>query len=194
VARASLGRQRVEPNGPWGRDREGIAFPVEGRSDGLASRPLDCSAFKRTGGAALITTEQTAREKERLPRGWGRFGKAVDYLAEISVADETLLSTCVALNPQFKHSTVTLAGALLELTRATNVILAATDQRLVVVPTGTAGGPRGHYAIPYAGLEIASQGKKDLTLRWSEGEVHFRGAAKQQLPDFLDVVAGRLSS
>ena len=142
----------------------------------------------------MITSEQTARERERLPRGWGRFGKALDYLEEISDPDETLLSTCVALNPQFKHSHVTLTGGLLELTKATNVILAATDQRLVVVPTGAAGGPRGHYAIPYAGLEIASQGKKDLTLRWSEGEVHFRGAAKQQLPDFLDVVTARLSS
>jgi hypothetical protein len=142
----------------------------------------------------LITSEQTARERDRLPRGWGRFGKAVNYLVEISDPDETLLPTCVALNPTFKHTTITLAGGLLELTKATNVILAATDQRLVVVPTGAAGGPRGHYAIPYAGLEIESQAKKDLTLRWSEGEVHFRGAAKQQLPDFLDVLTARLSS
>jgi len=142
----------------------------------------------------LITSEQTAREKERLPRGWGRFGKAVDYLQEISDPDESLLSTCVALNPKFTHTAITLAGGLLELTKATNVILAATDQRLLVVPTGAAGGPRGHYAIPYPGLQVNSEGKKDLTLRWSEGDVHFRGAAKQQLPDFLDVVTARLSS
>jgi hypothetical protein len=142
----------------------------------------------------LITPEETTRERGRLPRGWGRFGKAVDYLAEVSDPEETLLSTCVALNPTFKHKTITLAGGLLELTKATNVILAATDQRLIVVPTGAAGGPRGHYPIPYAGLEIVSQSKKDLTLRWPEGEVHFRGAAKQQLPDFLEVVTARLSS
>jgi hypothetical protein len=73
------------------------------------------------------------------------------------------------------------------------VVLAATDQRLLVVPTGAAGGPRGHYAIPYSELQITSQGKKDLTLRWSAGDVHFRGAAKQQLPDFLDVVTARIS-
>jgi hypothetical protein len=142
----------------------------------------------------VITSEQTAREKARLPRGWGRFGKAVDYLVELSDPHETLLSTCVALNPTFKHTTVTLGGGLLELTKATNVILAATDQRLFVVATGAAGGPRGHYAIPYAGLELVSQAKKDLTLRWSEGEVHFRGAAKQQLPGFLEVLTAHLSS
>ena len=63
----------------------------------------------------MITSEQTAREKERLPRGWGRFGKAVDYLQEISDPDESLLSTCVALNPKFTHTAITLAGGLLEL-------------------------------------------------------------------------------
>jgi hypothetical protein len=142
----------------------------------------------------LITSEQIAREKARLPRGWGRFGKAIDYLAELSNPDETLLSTCVALNPNFKHTQVTLVGGLLELTQATNVILAATDERLVVVPTGAAGGPKGHHEIPYAGLELVSQAKKDLTFRWSEGEVHFRGAAKQQLPGFLEVLTPHLSS
>jgi hypothetical protein len=141
----------------------------------------------------LITPEEVARERERLPRGWGRFGKAVDSLPEISDPDESLLSTCVALNPKFKHTAITLTGGLLELTKATNVVLAATNQRLIVVPTGAAGGPRAHYTIPYSGLEITSQAKKDLTLRWSEGEVHFRGAAKQQLPDFLDVLNTRLS-
>ena len=129
-----------------------------------------------------------------MPRGWGRFGKAIDSLTELSNPDESLLSTCVALNPTFKHTKVGLVGGLLELTKATNVILAATDQRLVVVPTGAAGGPKAHYEIPYAGLELVSQAKKDLTLRWSEGEVHFRGAAKQQLPGFLEVLTAHLSS
>jgi Bacterial PH domain len=142
----------------------------------------------------MITSEQTARERGRLPRGWGRFSKAVDHLVEISDPDETLLSTCVALNPTFKHRTVTLAGGLIELTDATNVVIAATDQRLVVVATGAAGGPRGHYAIPYAGLEIADHSKKDLTLRWPDGEIHFRGAAKQQLPELLAAITAQLSS
>jgi hypothetical protein len=142
----------------------------------------------------VITAEQTAREKARLPRGWGRFGKAVDYLAELSDPDETLLSTCVALNPTFKHTTRTLGGGLAELAMATNVILAATDQRLVVVPTGAAGAPRGHYAIPYRGLELVSQAKKEVTLRWAEEEVRFRGASKQQLPEFLEMLTAHLST
>lgn len=137
----------------------------------------------------MITSEQTEREKARLPRGWGRFGKAVDYLIEVSEPDETLLSTCVALNPTFKHATARPIGGLLELTKSTNVILAATDHRLVVVPTGAAGGPKEPYVIPYQGLEIVAQAKKDLTLRWPEGELHFRGAAKQQLPEFLEVLS-----
>ena len=142
----------------------------------------------------MITPEQTAREKSRLPRGWGRFGKAVDYLTQLSEPDETLLSTCVALNPTFKHSAITLTGGLLELTQSTNVILAATDRRLVLVPTSAAGGPKDHSSIPYQGLEIVAHGKKDLTLRWPEGELHFRGAAKQQLPEFLEVLAAHVSS
>jgi hypothetical protein len=141
----------------------------------------------------MITTEQTAREKARLPRGWGRFGKSVDYLTELAEPDETLLSTCVALNPTFKHSAITLAGGLQELTNSTNVILAATTHRLVVVATGAAGGPMGHSSIPYQGLEIVAHAKKDLTLRWPEGELHFRGAAKQQLPEFVEVLSTHLS-
>ncbi len=50
-----------------------------------------------------ITSEEIAREKERLPCGWGRFGKSLDHLAEISRPGETLLSSCVGLNPDYKH-------------------------------------------------------------------------------------------
>jgi hypothetical protein len=32
----------------------------------------------------VISPEQTAREKDRLPRGWGRFGKSIDALAGAS--------------------------------------------------------------------------------------------------------------
>ena len=38
-----------------------------------------------------ITADEIAREKGRLPRGWRRFGKSLDHLAEISVPDESLL-------------------------------------------------------------------------------------------------------
>jgi hypothetical protein len=50
--------------------------------------------------AVSVAPEEIAREKERLPRGWGRFGKPSDELAEISEPDESLLSSCVAINPE----------------------------------------------------------------------------------------------
>ena len=63
----------------------------------------------------MIDQSQTAREKDRLPRGWGRFGKAIDGLVELSEPDETLVACCVGLNPSFQHRTITLVGAMREL-------------------------------------------------------------------------------
>jgi hypothetical protein len=111
------------------------------------------------------------REKDRLPRGWGRFGKALDQLAGICEPDESLLSTCVTLNPQFRHASVSLAGGLLEMTDSTNAVLAATSKRLIVISTGRM--------------------KQEFTLRTEAGEIRFRGAAKQMVPGFLDVVQGK---
>jgi hypothetical protein len=141
----------------------------------------------------VITAEETGREKERLPRGWGRFGKAIDRLGEISAPDESLLSSCVGLNPRFRHTTVTLIGGLGELTKSTNVILAVTDRRLVVVSTGAGGAPRSDQTIPFEGLEIVDTSKKDLTLRMPEAEMHVRGIAKQMLPGFVEALSGRLA-
>jgi hypothetical protein len=138
-----------------------------------------------------VTAEEIEREKARLPRGWGRFGKALDQLTEICEPDESLLSTCVTLNPQFRHTSVTLAGGLMEMTEATNVVLAATSKRLIVISTGMGGAPRKHYDLPWAGLQIAERQKKEFTLRTEAGEIRFRGAAKQEVPGFLDAVAGQ---
>jgi hypothetical protein len=140
----------------------------------------------------VITSGQTAEQKDRLPRGWGRFGKAIDHLAEISEPDEQLLAACVTLNPTFQHRTVTLPGGLLELTKSTNTVLAVTDKRLLVVATGAGGAPRTHYAVPFDGLEIVSHAKKEITLRWGDGEARFRGAAKTQLPGLVDALTTRL--
>jgi hypothetical protein len=140
----------------------------------------------------LITPDQTAEQKDRLPRGWGRFGKAIDHLAEISEPEEQLLAACVTLNPTFDHRTITLTGGLLELTKSTNTVLAVTDKRLLVVATGAGGAPRSNYVIPFDGLEIASHAKKEITLRWSDGEARFRGAAKTQLPGLVEALAAQL--
>jgi hypothetical protein len=144
-----------------------------------------------------ISPAEVAREKDRLPRGWGRFGKSLDRLAELSGPGETLLSSCVGLNPEFRHrgtaghDAVALALIFSELTKATNVVLGATDERVIVVTTGFGGAPREDYSIPLEGLEIVSRDKKEFVLRWPEGQVRIRGAAKQQLPEFLDTIAAR---
>jgi PH (Pleckstrin Homology) domain-containing protein len=136
--------------------------------------------------------EQIAREKDRLPRGWGRFGKAIAATAEQFQPEEPLLSSCVGLNPSFQHRTITLAGAMRELQKSTNVVLAASDRRIVVASTGIAGGQRDSLSIPYDGLEIVDVAKKELTLRWPDGEMHVKGIAKQMLPGFVDAVSGEL--
>jgi hypothetical protein len=144
-----------------------------------------------------ISQDEIEREKKRLPRGWGRFGKSVERLAELSEPDETLLSSCVGLNPEFRHrhwsghDAVALAGALSEMTKATNVVLGCTNERVIVVATGFGGAPRNDYSIPLHGLEIPSRADKEFVLSWPEGEVRIRGGHKKQVPEFLDAVAAQ---
>ncbi|HEX6931918.1 MAG TPA: hypothetical protein VF162_07240 [Streptosporangiaceae bacterium] len=132
-----------------------------------------------------VTAADIEREKSRLPRGWGRFGKALEQLAGICEPDESLLSSCVTLNPQFRHTSVSLAGGLLEMTDSTNVVLAATSKRVIVITTGMSGAPRQHYDLSWDGLQIAERKKQEFTLRTQAGEIRFRGAAKQMVPGFL---------
>jgi len=140
-----------------------------------------------------ITAEEIEREKQRLPRGWGRFGKTLDRLAELSGPDESLLSSCVGLNPTFEHRTISLVGGLYELTKATNVVLAATNERVIIIATGAGGAPREDHSIPYEGLEVVAREKKEFVLGWPDGRARFRGAAKQMAPAFLDAVTARAS-
>lgn len=136
----------------------------------------------------MITAEETAREKDRLPRGWGRFGKSIDALIELSEPDETLIAACVGLNPSFEHRATSLPRGLMELRKSTNVVLAATDRRLIVLSTGFAGGDRDHASIPLEGLEIIEEKKKELAVRWPEGEMRVKGCAKQMLPALVDAL------
>jgi hypothetical protein len=141
--------------------------------------------------AVAITDDEIAREKQRLPRGWGRFGKTLDRLAELSAPGESLISSCVALSPTFEHRTITLVGGLFEMTKTTNIVLAATSERIIVVGTGFGGKPRTDSSIAYDGLEVVSSTETEFVLRWPEAEMRVRGAAKQQLPGFLDAVRSR---
>jgi hypothetical protein len=145
-----------------------------------------------------ITAEEIEREKKTLPFGWGRFGKALDRLAKISEPNESLLASCVGLNPEYHYrprfvpGTVLSAGhALHELTKATNVVLACTNERLIIMSTGAGGAPREHVSLPYEGMEIVSREKKEFVLGLSDGQIRIRGAAKQQVPGFLEMLAAR---
>ena len=140
----------------------------------------------------MITQQQAAEQKDRLPTGWGRFGKAIDHLIQVSQPDEELLAACVTLNPTFVHRSITLAGAVYELTKSMNVVLAATNHRLIIVATGAGGSPMRDETLSYTGLEIVARNKKELTLRWPDGEARFRGAAKPMLPLLLTVLDGQI--
>jgi hypothetical protein len=139
--------------------------------------------------------EEIEREKKTLPFGWGRFGKALDRLAEVSEPGESLLASCVTLNPEYQYkprfvpgSPLSTGHALHELTKTVNVVLGCTNQRLIMISTGAGGAPRGENSMAYEGLRVASRGKKEFVLAGPDGEVRFRGAAKQQVPRFLETL------
>jgi hypothetical protein len=97
-----------------------------------------------------ITAEEIKREKKTLPFGWGRFGKTLERLEEISEPDESLLASCAALNPQYQQTGRFVPGTALsaihEVMKTTNVVLACTDKRLIGIGTNVAGGPREHFS------------------------------------------------
>jgi Bacterial PH domain len=146
----------------------------------------------------VITDEQIARGKDGLPRGWGRFGKALDYLQQASGPDESLLATCIGINPDFQmrsgtlHTLVGVERFVSNYFQDTNLLLAATDQRIIAVATGVTGGPRGHTEIPYEGLEITRQDKKELELSWPGGSLRLKGIHKKVLPEFADAVRSQV--
>jgi hypothetical protein len=136
------------------------------------------------------------REKERLPFGWGRFGKSIEKLPELLGPDEELLAACVGLNPSFEHRSVTLVGGLRELTKSTNLLLAATDRRLLLIATGAGGAPREnseHGELSYDGMAVEKAGKKELKITWPEGSMLVKGMAKSMLPPFEEALRGRLA-
>jgi len=103
-----------------------------------------------------------------------------------------LLAVGVALNPEYHQGgrfvPGTLASAVYELRKTTNVLVACTDQRLIMISTGVAGGVREHVSIPYEGLEIVERARRYFVIGVPEGRVKIRGMAKQQQPPFLEVL------
>jgi len=133
------------------------------------------------------------REKSLLPFGWGRFAKSLQKLPDLLDPEEDLLATCVGLNPTFEHRSITLAGGLRELTKSTNLLLAATDRRLLLIPTGAGGAPRDHSELPYDGMAVEKAGKRDLKVTWQEGSMLIKGMAKPMLPPFEQALERRLA-
>jgi hypothetical protein len=134
------------------------------------------------------------REKKLLPFGWARFGKSIEKLPELLEPDEELLAACVGLNPSFEHRSVTLVGGLRELTKSTNLLLAATDRRLLLIATGAGGAPREHSDLAYDGMAVEKAGKKDLKITWPEGSMLLKGMAKSMLPPFEAALQGRIAA
>jgi hypothetical protein len=143
-----------------------------------------------------ISNEEIEREKKTLPFGWGRFGKALDQLAEISEPNESLLASCVALNPEYKQGGRFVPGTLLsaasELQKSTNVVLACTNERVIMISTGVTGAPRNHISLPFDGMEIAERAPRLFVLGMPQGRIKIRSAAKQQVPLFLEALDRRL--
>ena len=139
-----------------------------------------------------ITLEQIEREKKTLPFGWGRFVKAYDQLAEISEPDESLLVTGVALNPEYRQGTRfvpgTVESVISDLRKATNVLVACTNRRLIMLSTGIAGGARNHLSLPYEGMEVVERARRYFVIGVPEGRIKIRSMAKQQQPRFLEVL------
>lgn len=139
-----------------------------------------------------ITREEIEREKKTLPFGWGRFAKAYDRLGEISEPDESLLVAGVALNPGYRQDARYVPGTVLsavhELRKTTNVLVACTSRRLIMVSTGVAGGVRDHASVPYEGMEIVERARRYFVIGVPEGRIKIRGMAKQQQPRFLEVL------
>lgn len=105
-----------------------------------------------------------------------------------------MIAACVTLNPTFHHRAITLTGGLFELRQSTNVVLALTDRRIIVVTTNVAGSPRSDYTISLEGLTVVDHDKTRLTLRWSDGQAEFKGAAKTMLGPFVSALQARLTA
>ena len=143
--------------------------------------------------ALVLPANAIDREKDLLPFGWGRFGKSLERLAELTEPEEELLAACVGLNPTFEHRSSSLGGVMREINESTNVVLAATDRRLLLLSTGMGGAPRDHAELAYDGMTIERVGKRELELTWPEGTMRVDGLAKKMLPGFEQALERRLA-
>src|SRR5262245_22135972 len=73
-------------------DRAGsAALACRSRAVVLGRRSGCPAAAGVVGSPTMATADEAAAAKATLPRGWGRFGKAIDRIVETAAPDESLL-------------------------------------------------------------------------------------------------------
>jgi hypothetical protein len=133
------------------------------------------------------TTSAIEREKKRLPFGWGRFGKALDRLAELLEPGEVLESTAVGVFSAYREKWFGKYGV-----GETNVLLGVTDRRLFVMGTTLRGIPIDHDAPEWAELTefmVVSDKKRSVAVSWSDGAVGIDSIAKSAYGGLVTAVA-----
>ncbi len=136
-------------------------------------------------------TEPTAsavkREKKRLPWGWGRFGKAIDRLAELLEPGEVIESTAVGVYSQYReqHPFGRFGAGQM------NVCIGVTDRRLFLIATTLGGGPLGHDVVEWADLtefRVDSDKKRSIAVSWPGGALAVDSTAKSAFRDLVAAV------
>jgi hypothetical protein len=136
------------------------------------------------------TTAAIKREKKRLPFGWGRFGKALDRLAELLEPGEALEITAVGVYSEYRnqHPFGQFGAGQM------NVLIGVTDRRLFVIGTTLSGKPLDHHAVQWADLTeftVDSDKKRSIAVSWSGGAVAVDSIAKSAFGDLVDVIRAR---
>ncbi len=135
------------------------------------------------------TQSAIEREKKRLPFGWGRFGKALDHLAELLEPGEALESTAIGVYSEYRGQRFGKYGV-----GETNVLLGVTDRRLFVIGTTLRGIPIDDQAIEWANLTeftVDSDKKRSVAVSWPDGAVAIDSIAKSAFGDLVTAVGRR---
>ena len=128
------------------------------------------------------------REKERLPFGWGRFGKALDRLGELLEPGEELEIASVGVYSKYREQHV--FGELGA--GQTNAVVGVTDRRLFLIGTTLRGKPLGHDAIEWAEVSdfsVVSDKKRSIAVTSPGGTAAVDSIAKSAFADLMTAVA-----
>ena len=134
-----------------------------------------------------MTMSAIEREKKGLPFGWGRFGKAIDHLAELLEPGEILELTAVGVYSEYREQYFGQIGAGLQ-----NVLVGVTDRRLFWIGTNLKGSPVGHHSVEWADLTeftVTSDKKRSIILGWAGGAFAVDSIAKSAFEDLVTAVA-----